>query len=61
MAKEEVVLTVRVPVSLAEEVRQVAESRDETTSQVIRRSLRRYVSRKPTRQAGGAGDNGGKA
>jgi predicted transcriptional regulator len=47
MAKDEVVLTVRVPVSLAEQVRQVAESRDETTSQVIRRSLRRYVSRRP--------------
>ena len=46
MAKE-VVLTVRVPVTLAEKVRKVAESRDETTSQVIRRSLRDYVVSSP--------------
>lgn len=44
---DEVVLTVRVPKDLAEQVRQVAGSRDETTSQVIRRSLRRYVGRAP--------------
>ena len=42
---DEVVLTVRVPKDLAQQVRQVADSRDETTSQVIRRSLRRYVGR----------------
>lgn len=40
---DEVVMTVRVPKDLAQQVRQVAESRDETTSQVIRRSLRSYV------------------
>lgn len=44
---DEVVLTVRVPKDLAQQVRQVADSRDETTSQVIRRSLRRYVERVP--------------
>ena len=44
---DEVVLTVRVPKDLAQQVRQVAESRDETTSQVIRRSLRSYVGRPP--------------
>lgn len=44
---DEVVLTVRVPKDLAQQVRQVADSRDETTSQVIRRSLRRYVGRAP--------------
>ena len=42
---DEVMLTVRVPKDLAQCVRQVAESRDETTSQVIRRSLRSYVGR----------------
>ncbi len=44
---DEVVLTVRVPKILAQQVRQVAVSRDETTSQVIRRSLRTYVGRAP--------------
>ena len=57
MAKDEVVLTVRVPVGLAEQVRQVAESRDETTSQVIRRSLRSYV-RNPPRKTADFGDGG---
>lgn len=41
---DEVVLTVRVPRQLAQQVRQMAQSRDETTSQVIRRGLRTYVS-----------------
>ena len=43
----EVVLTVRVPKTLAQQVRQVAVSRDETPSQVIRRGLRAYVGRAP--------------
>lgn len=47
---DEVVLTVRVPKDLAQRVRQVAESRDETTSQVIRRSLRSYVVGRPLKQ-----------
>jgi len=51
---EEVVITVRVPKDLAEQVREVAISRDETTSQVIRRSLRRYVDR-PSKQKNSEG------
>lgn len=41
---DDIVVTVRVPEPLARRVRQLASSRDETISQVIRRSLRGYVS-----------------
>lgn len=41
---DDIVVTVRVPKPLARRVRQLASSRDETVSQVIRRSLRGYVS-----------------
>ncbi len=44
---DDVVVTVRVPKTLIQRVRQVADSRDETMSQVIRRSLRGYVGRGP--------------
>ena len=44
---DDVVVTVRVPKNLAQRARQVADSRDETMSQVIRRSLRGYVGRAP--------------
>lgn len=47
LVSEEVTITVRVPKDLAQQVREVAISRDETTSQVIRRSLRRYVGGSP--------------
>lgn len=39
------VVTVRVPKTLLQRARKVADSRDETMSQVIRRSLRGYVGR----------------
>lgn len=42
---DDVVVTVRVPKALAQRVQQMAVSRDETVSQVIRRGLRGYVSR----------------
>lgn len=41
---DDVVVTVRVPRPLARRVQQLASSRDETVSQVIRRGLRGYVS-----------------
>lgn len=41
---DDVVVTVRVPRNLVQRARQMAESRDETVSQVIRRGLRGYVS-----------------
>lgn len=44
---DDVVVTVRVPKALAQRVQQMAVSRDETISQVIRRGLRGYVSRLP--------------
>lgn len=44
---DDVVVTVRVPKNLVQRARQVADSRDETMSQVIRRSLRGYVGRAP--------------
>lgn len=42
---DDVVVTVRVPRSLIQRARQMARSRDETMSQVIRRGLRGYVGR----------------
>lgn len=47
MMADDVVVTVRVPKTLVQRARQVADSRDETMSQVIRRSLRGYVGRAP--------------
>lgn len=44
---DDIVVTVRVPKKLAQKARQVADSRDETVSQVIRRCLRGYVGRAP--------------
>lgn len=44
---DDVVVTARVPRTLAERARQLADSRDKTVSQVIRRSLRGYVGRAP--------------
>ena len=44
---DDIVVTVRVPKKLAQKARQVADSRDETMSQVIRRGLRGYVGRAP--------------
>lgn len=40
---DDVVVTVRVPKKLAQRVRKIASSRDETMSQIIRRSLRGYA------------------
>lgn len=40
---DDIVVTVRVPKTLLQRARKVADSRDETMSQVIRRSLRGYV------------------
>ncbi|WP_293985265.1 hypothetical protein [Sphingobium sp.] len=42
---DDMVVTVRVPKKLVQRARQVADSRDETMSQVIRRGLRGYVGR----------------
>lgn len=42
---DDVVVTVRVPKQLVQRAKQVADSRDETMSQVIRRGLRGYVGR----------------
>jgi len=42
---DDIVVTVRVPKTLVQRARQVADSRDETMSQVIRRGLRGYVGR----------------
>jgi predicted transcriptional regulator len=42
---DDVMITVRVPRNLVQRARQKAQSRDETVSQVIRRSLRGYVGR----------------
>ena len=42
---DDIVVTVRVPKKLAQRARKVADSRDETMSQVIRRGLRGYVGR----------------
>ena len=50
---DEVVMTVRVPRSLAERARRVARSRDETLSQVIRRELRGYVGSNSNQHEGG--------
>ena len=47
MMADDVVVTVRVPKTLVQRARQVADSRDETMRQVIRRSLRGYVGRAP--------------
>jgi len=43
----ETTISVRVPSDLADQARQVARSRDETISQVIRRALKAYVGRAP--------------
>lgn len=43
----EATISVRVPSDLADQARQVARSRDETVSQVIRRALKNYVGRSP--------------
>lgn len=40
---DDIVVTVRVPKILVQHARKLADSRDETMSQVIRRSLRGYV------------------
>lgn len=40
---DDLVVTVRVPKTLAQRARRVTASRDETISQVVRRSLRGYV------------------
>jgi hypothetical protein len=50
---DNVVVTVRVPKPLAQRVQELALSRDETVSQVIRRSLRGYVADEPKNDAGG--------
>ena len=47
----DVVVTVRVPRPLAQRVQKLASSRDETVSQVIRRSLRGYVAEVSTGDA----------
>lgn len=44
---EDVVITVRVPQKLVQRVRKIAASRDETMSQIIRRSLRGYAELTP--------------
>jgi predicted transcriptional regulator len=40
---DDIVVTVRVPKTLVQRARKVADSREETMSQVIRRSLSGYV------------------
>ena len=44
---DEVMLTVRVPEDLLRHARSIAEGRDETVSQVVRRALRAYVRAGP--------------
>jgi predicted transcriptional regulator len=43
----EVTISIRVPADLADQAKQVARSRDETMSQVVRRALKNYVGRSP--------------
>lgn len=50
---DNVVVTVRVPKPLAQRVQKLALSRDETVSQVIRRSLRGYVANQLKNDADG--------
>ena len=41
----EAVLSVRLPGNLARQAREIAEARDETLSQIVRRAIRLYIEK----------------
>jgi predicted transcriptional regulator len=46
----EAVLSVRLPGNLARQAREIAEARDETLSQVVRRAVRSYIEKHASAQ-----------
>lgn len=47
MPENEIILTVRIPADLAKLAKSVANSRDETISQVVRKALKSYAHSAP--------------